>query len=209
MYRSALQSVQTIPTLVNSQFGVVYPTPTADPPDAETLPRPEFFAKLDRVEGTKLVEIDEGSERHGVYLARLGSSSTVVLVKFTPRYNGFAHRLLAAHESPLAPTPHHCLRVIGGLYMVVMEYISDASPLHAFLPPSTPPRPLNPQVVEKDLTKALQLPHKNNLVFGDLRQVNVLYSHKEDRVFLVDFDLVGKVERIDTLLASTLKRILV
>ena len=76
--------------------------------------------------------------------------------------------------------------------MVVMGYISDASPLHAFLPPSTPPRPLNPQVVEQSLTKALQLLHKNNLVFSDLWQVNVLYLHKEDRIFLIDFDWVGK-----------------
>ena len=40
--------------------------------------------------------------------------------------------------------------------------------------------------------------HGKDLVFGDLRQLNVLYSSKDKRTFLVDFDWVGKhVHEVD------------
>ena len=84
------------------------------------------------------------------------------------------------------------MRVVGGLYMVVMEYMSSAKALHRFfvLPPLSPLP--DPGVVRRDLTKALDLLHERKFVFGDLRPLNVLYSPEENRAFLVDFDGVGK-----------------
>ena len=46
--------------------------------------------------------------------------------------------------------------------------------------------------VRRDLTKALDLLHERNFVFGDLRPLNILYSPEDNRAFLVDFDGVGK-----------------
>jgi len=178
--------------------GVMYPSPTADPPES-TIPQLEFFSKLDRVDGTPLPEVDEDNARHGIYLARMptvastGDASTkIVLVKFTAKYNEAAHRLLADHDPPLAPILYHCVRVIGGLYMVVMEYMSNPKTLHRFFV-SSPPLPL-PDVgaVRRDLTKAIDLLHERNFVFGDLRLLNILYSPEENRAFLIDFDGVGK-----------------
>lgn len=177
-------------------LSVRYPSPTADPPEstAERIPRLEFFCKLDRVNGTPLVEVDEDNERHGTYLARMpGEAPTrVVLVKFTAKYNEAAHRSLAEHDPPLAPALYHCVRVTGGLYMVVMEYMSNTKPLHCcFMPSPLSPLP-NTETIRRDLTKALELLHGRDLVFGDLRPLNVLYSPEDQRAFLVDFDGVGK-----------------
>ena len=55
-------------------------------------------------------EVNEDNARHGIYLARMSSidptgdtSTKIVLVKFTAKYNEVAHRLLADHDPPLAP----------------------------------------------------------------------------------------------------------
>jgi len=191
-------------TLSGTLPDVLYPNPTADPPEstADEIPELKFFCKLDRVTGIPIRgAVDEGNKRHAIYLARMasntpagGSPTRVVLVKFTAKYNEVAHRLLADHEPPLAPALHCCTRVIGGLYMVVMEYLSDAGALHRFFVPSRSPLPPPPNTtaIRRDLTKALELLHEKDFVFGDLRPVNILYSPEDDRAMLVDFDGVGK-----------------
>jgi len=122
--REMYSGLERLPKML---FGVMYPSPTADPPES-TIPQLKFFCKLDRVDGTPLSEVNEDNARHGIYLARMPSvastgdtSTKIVLVKFTAKYNEVAHRLLADHDPPLAPILYHCMRVIGGLYMVVME----------------------------------------------------------------------------------------
>ena len=180
--------------------GVMYPSPTADPPES-TIPQLAFFSKVDRADGTPLAEVDEDNECHGIYLARMPSGAStddasikVVLVKFTARYNEVAHCLLADHDPSLAPALYHCVRVIGGLYMVVMEYMSNAKTLHRFFTQSPLPPLPSVETVRRDLTKALELLHGRDLVFGDLRGLNILYSAEDNRAFLVDFDGVGKHE---------------
>jgi hypothetical protein len=186
---------RSLETLALVDPDVIFPRPTPDPLDAEFLDL-KFFTKVDRVNGTPIdtVAIPEDDRRHGIYLARaqIGGAPTEVLVKFTPRYNRDAHYLLANHDPPLAPALHFCGRVVGGLYMVVMEYIADASPLHRFFPPSPLPRAPAPDVVLNTLKQALELLHGSDIVFGDLRPPNILYKRDEDRVFLVDFDRTGK-----------------
>jgi len=59
-----------------------------------------------------------------MYIATLDNRQEVV-VKFTTRYNEDAHRLLVGHQ--LAPTLHFCGRVIGNLYMVVMDLVDGKS----------------------------------------------------------------------------------
>ena len=193
--RELYSGLERLPRML---FGVMYPSPTADPPGS-AIPQLEFFCKLDRVDGTPLSEVDEDNARHGIYLARMPSidptgdaSTKIVFVKFTAKYNEVAHRLLAEHDPPLAPILYHCVRVIGGLYMVVMECMSNTKTLHGFFA-SSPPSPLpDASAVRRDLTKALGLLHERNFVFGDLRPLNILYSPEDNRAFLVDFDGVGK-----------------
>ena len=54
-----------------------------------------------------------------MYTAILGDTDQKVIVKFTARYNDEAHHLLA--KSVFAPRLHFCERVVGDLYMVVMD----------------------------------------------------------------------------------------
>ena len=60
-----------------------------------------------------------------MYIWTLGDTNKEVIVKFTARYNEVAHRLLA--DADLAPKLHFCERVIGNLYMVVMDRVDGTS----------------------------------------------------------------------------------
>ena len=195
-----------IPTLRSSspRTTVLWPQPTADPPPlTESLPKLEFFTKVNRADGTALSQVDEENEPHGIYLARMQiktppqvqESTQVVFVKFTPKYHEDAHRLLAQQDPPLAPALYFCGRVIGDVYMVVMEYIPRTEGRSIDRRSSGPALPRNlPQIVERDVSKALDLLHGQGLVFGDLRAPNLLYLANPNggRVMLVDFDGVAR-----------------
>ena len=187
----------------------LWPNPTPDPPEsAERPPKLEFFCKVNRADGAKLTTIDEENERHAMYLARMQTktSTEVVFVKFATKYHEAAHRLLTDEDPPLAPALYSCTRVIGDMYMVVMEYIpaSRGCPMdrHSRFIGSSAPQ-LAIEVVDRDVSKALGLLHARNLVFGDLRETNLLYLPEDGgRVLLVDFDGVGRdgIDRYSTCL---------
>ena len=185
---------QILPSSLSPAIAL-WPNPTTDPP--ESIPKLEFFAKVDRATGTPLLRIDEENERHAMYLARKQTKTLTqeVFVKFSTQYHEDAHRLLAEQNPPLAPALHFCARVVGGMYMVIMDYIPQSMGCSVDLYSSGPVLPQDlPQVVERDVSKALSLLHAKNWVFGDLREPNMLYlpgSHGEGRLLLIDFDAVG------------------
>ncbi|KAJ3731580.1 hypothetical protein DFJ43DRAFT_998883 [Lentinula guzmanii] len=120
-----------------------------------------------------------------VFVASLTSSSdlnfrvTEVVVKFALRYNEAGHRLLA--DAKLAPRIHYCSFEISiGLWVIVMDYIQG----------NVCNRKLTKS--QKDsLSNAIRILHKNNLVFGDLREPNVIITEAENKVCLVDFEWCG------------------
>ena len=192
LYRNLLRAR----TPSSRQAKALWPNPTPDPPEpAGRLPELEFFSKVDRDDGGELSFIDSENERHGMYLARMqiGTTDQVVLVKFAAKYNQEAHRLLARQDPPLAPALYFCARVVGRMYMVVMEYIAKPKGWSIdciFLARDPPPPPV-PEVVRRDVTKALGLLHEEIFVFGDLREANLLYLPEDGgRVLLIDFDSV-------------------
>ena len=172
---------------------VLWPNPTLHPSSTVHAQRLEFFSKLDRSQGKAIDQalIDDENKKHAMYLARIWAkdgAETTVLVKFAAKYNTEAHKILAEHKRPLAPRLYSCTRVIGDMYMVVMEYV-PAKSLYNISP--LPPR--IPNVVERDVSKALELLHDDDLVFGDLQEQNVLYLPEGGgRALLVDFDGVGR-----------------
>ena len=114
-------------------------------------------------------------------------------MKFIPTYNPDAHKLLA--DKGLAPRVWFCERVesVGGMFVVVMDYIDTCNMnVHEYHEPG----------VVKSLRTAIKLLHDRNLVFGDLREGNVLIptlNHDDDdvkekadaherNVMLIDFD---------------------
>ncbi|KAJ2994153.1 hypothetical protein NUW54_g7601 [Trametes sanguinea] len=81
---------------------------------------------------------------------------------------------------PLAPRLWHCSKDEGvGMYVVVMDRIADTE---------------ERMMTEEDhatLREAIALLHEHNLVFGDLREPNVLLV-KGGGLMLVDFDWCGQ-----------------
>ena len=57
------------------------------------------------------------SYRRSPFLAEYGKT---VVVKFCERYGEDAHRALA--DAGLTPRLHYCSKVVGGVYMVVMDF---------------------------------------------------------------------------------------
>lgn len=107
---------------------------------------------------------------------------TPVVVKFTPKYCRDAHALCA--DAGLAPKIWFCQRLddVGGLYIVVMDYVNSCE--------DETIREYPGAVVA--LRQAVRLLHRNDLVFGDLREPNVLVTGKDEGMMLVDFDWCGR-----------------
>ncbi|CDO75371.1 hypothetical protein BN946_scf184767.g6 [Trametes cinnabarina] len=109
-----------------------------------------------------------------------------VVVKFTHNYCEEGHRLLADHLTPegaprpLAPRVWHCSNNQDvGMYVVVMDWIMDTE---------------ERKMTEEDhatVREAIALLHERNLVFGDLREANVLLI-KGGGLMLIDFDWCGQ-----------------
>jgi serine/threonine protein kinase len=49
-----------------------------------------------------------------------------------------------------------------------------------------------PEIVARSVRHAIELLHENDIVFGDLRDPNILYDASKARVVLVDFDWSGE-----------------
>lgn len=126
--------------------------------------------------------VDEGNMQHAIYLARMrtkdSTSFTGVLVKFAVKYNAAAHRLLASHNPSLAPALCLCKRAINDMFIVAMEYIPKPEGTSFRNFPRLPP--YNLKAIHQDLPQAFELPHKENLVFDHLRELNVLYLPDKD-----------------------------
>jgi serine/threonine protein kinase len=131
--------------------------------------------------------LDLGSTTTAMYTATLDDTNEEVIVKFTARYNEAAHRLLAKVQ--LAPNLHFCGRVVGDLYMIVMEYV-DGTSVWQLQKDKTP----IPEVVVTKVEEAVHLLHEQGIVFGDLRSNNILYVAAEPEAYavLVDFDWPGE-----------------
>ncbi|KAF8623060.1 hypothetical protein AX15_006528 [Amanita polypyramis BW_CC] len=165
------------------RLSCLYPSPTPLSP-SKSLPQLTYKQFLSRA-GQPTALVDLGDATTTMYTATLGDTNEEVIVKFTARYNKVAHRLLAMAK--LAPKLHFCDRVIGDLYMVIMERVNGKSIWQL----QEEKIPL-PATISEEVGKAIRLLHENNIVFGDLRDPNILYDEIEGRIVLVDFDWPGQ-----------------
>jgi hypothetical protein len=170
-------------SLAHPKLSCLYPNPTPANP-SEPLPKLVYRHFLSRVGQPTSTLLDLGTTTTAMYIATLDNRQEVV-VKFTTRYNEDAHRLLVGHQ--LAPTLHFCGRVVGDLYMVVMDRVDGKSIWQL----QREGKPV-PPVVLKKVEEAVGLLHVQNIVIGDLRDPNILYvaSKGDDAgsVVLVDLD---------------------
>ena len=133
-------------------------------------------------------ELIKQTQRFTTYRATMSvdDRQVEVVVKFTVQYNEAAHRLLANHG--YAPKLHYSSRLVGGMYMVVMDYI-DSLPLPLIK------SGYNRQDVYKDLEKAVMILHEKDFVFGDMRPRNIVLESRNEatqQAMLIDFDWVGE-----------------
>ncbi|KAG5649767.1 hypothetical protein H0H81_002109 [Sphagnurus paluster] len=103
----------------------LYPQPRPVEPTV-TIPDLTYKRFMTRSgEPTSLLVSLGGEKFTAMYTAALGDIETDVIVKFTPRYSEKAHRLLA--DAGFAPKLHFCTRVVGGLFMSVMDRVEGKS----------------------------------------------------------------------------------
>ncbi|GAW04098.1 hypothetical protein LENED_005866 [Lentinula edodes] len=111
-------------------------------------------------------------------------SDQAQFVKFACRYGETGHRLLA--EAGLAPRIYYCaFDETIGLWVIVMDYVEGVL--------------CNGKLVggeAKSLTRAIKLLHDNDLVFGDLREPNIIISKPRESVCVVDFEWCGPCKDI-------------
>ena len=166
------------------KLSCLYPNPTPFDP-SKALPQLTYKRFLSRGGKPTSALVDLGDATTVIYTATLGDADEEVIVKFTARYSEVAHRLLAM--AGLAPRLHSCHRIIGDLYMVVMEHVDGKSVWQL----REEKMPL-PAIISEEVSKAVGLLHENNIVFGDLRDPNILYAESKNRVVLVGFDWPGQ-----------------
>jgi hypothetical protein len=107
----------------------------------------------------------EDDPSRAIFRATFGTTN--VVVKFCETYCKDAHRLLTDHG--LAPKLHHCSKVSGGLWMVVMDWVPSGNAAYHL-------RHLLklPDEVLKDISDAVTILHNKGFVFGDLRRPNIM-----------------------------------
>jgi hypothetical protein len=186
--------------LTSPRLSCLYPSPTPVDP-SKALPKLVYQQFLSRTGQPTSTLLDLGNTTTAMYIATLDDTTQEVVVKFTARYNEAAHRILA--EAQLAPKLHFCERVVGGLYMVVMDRV-DGKSIWQLREEETPV----PAVVSKVVERAVRLLHEKNIVIGDLRDPNILYVASKGQVKVVSFSLIligpGRMEKTDILPCSTL-----
>ena len=191
-YTGVLRSPAPDPALPPPGF---FPYPTSfevRPDEPDTRPKQIKFKYIDAL---------RADPTNVTFLAEAKSPDRKLVIKFVDRYGAEAHRLLAG--SRMAPKLLYCGSLngkndvaaddsppqhhtnTGGLYlgpmrMVVMEHIDGKTAK------SSPPEDAREQV-EQVLKKL----HDKDLVFGDLREPNVMFSG--GKAFFIDFDWAGKV----------------
>ncbi|TFK62631.1 hypothetical protein BDN72DRAFT_872475 [Pluteus cervinus] len=170
----------------SSELSSVYPNPTLID-YSKILPILTYRRFLSREGQPTSTLVNLGTVSSALYIATMEGVPNEVVVKFTARYNPTAHELLA--EARLAPKLHFWGRVIGDLYMVVMDRVHGKTVLQ-LQQDETPV----PKIVWENVHKAVELLHTKDIVFGDLRPPNILYLESENRAVLVDFDWPAKHE---------------
>jgi len=193
------------PALASNQFHPrFFPYPTKFQ-EYRTEPGPKSEAADDVTpEYTEFEYIKpfSGVPANVTFLIKVKSSGRKLVIKFVDRYGVDAHQLLA--NAGMAPRLLYCglldgrndVRTAGshaggrtkggGLYvgptrMVVMDYIEGKTTAESASWPG----------VREKVEEVIQKLHEAQLVFGDLRGPNIIFS--EGKVFLIDFNWAGKV----------------
>ncbi|GBC25669.2 hypothetical protein RIR_jg16836.t1 [Rhizophagus irregularis DAOM 181602=DAOM 197198] len=115
-----------------------------------------------------------------------GEDRLTIVIKFTHSYNKKAHEL--CHSIGKAPRLL-CVSSAHTMHMIIMEYVDGQK-----LCDCCDLKGSEYKRIIKDIEEAVDLLHKNGIVFADLRDSNILVIKNEDEYhgMLVDFDWAGE-----------------
>ncbi|KAH9917642.1 uncharacterized protein BXZ73DRAFT_105466 [Epithele typhae] len=179
--RAARAELDTYYADIVSSLATTHPNPSLIAPFWTQFVHPEHGPVF--LEYTGRIDADAYPSR-AVFTARvvaIDMEPTEVVVKFAFQYGVEGHALLAPDFSPRL---WHCAwEESVGMWVIVMDHVRG-SPLaeHEILTPTQ----------GEKLRDAVGRLHAADLVFGDLRNVNVL-TVGDDDIRLIDFDWCGKV----------------
>jgi hypothetical protein len=178
-----------------------YSTNPAFPLRNPTHPYPTSFISRD------------GSEQRFTYLFHMTGRNlffgrvddAAICIKFVPRYCKEGHEFLAAKG--FAPKLHAVERLPGGLYMVVMddvseEYVSLFSLIQDNLDLLSEAHLGARNSLSDKIRQCLQQFHQAGFVHGDVRDTNVMVKTLNRRGFndesflVVDFDSCGELKQV-------------
>ena len=145
-----------------------------------------------RIDFTLEGRYDTEVEYRNLYHARVDSTKQEIYVKFTRQYSSDLHDFCAARG--LAPKLLGLERLPGGWFAVAMEKI-DTVPLEKIQPPEFTMGLLG--TWKKDIEKLVEDFHQQDLVHGDLRLANFIFTKDTPcRMLVVDFDWGGKAGEV-------------
>jgi hypothetical protein len=166
-----------------------FPRPTLHPLNDSNvqLPKLKFKGRLSR--DNQLIEKllrPTPYDMRSLLVASMGEGNdgASVVVKFVDNYGKEAHEILAKEN--VAPKLYSCQRVLGDVFMVVMEHLEGWQPMDKFK------RGELSHSVFEDIEKALKKLGENNYVHGDLRAINIMIDAAKQHAQIVDFDWVAK-----------------
>ncbi|CAG8724466.1 28279_t:CDS:2, partial [Racocetra persica] len=114
-----------------------------------------------------------------------------IVVKFMWRYNQRAYELCS--EIGKVPKLLYISKEVDGFYMVIIDYVK-AKPLYNC---SNSLSHNKYKMVFEDIEEAISKLHKKNIIFADLRDLNILVNKSQDQYqgMLIDFDWAGAEDR--------------
>jgi len=170
--RRTLQSLDGFYTQLN-----IPADPTAPTNLARFFPHFLSFPTINGdVQFEYVIKLADESPTKAIFKAKVVGGGDHIVVKFVQTYNFTAHRLLYPENAANEPAID-----VGGLKLVVMEFVDGITAHDAYGNPTT-----LPDVIFNQVKKAITVLHDNGLVLGDLRPPNIMVS--EERAHLVDFD---------------------
>ncbi|KAJ7572474.1 hypothetical protein C8J56DRAFT_975816 [Mycena floridula] len=174
--------------------------PSTNPSSSRFFPSPNSFPSSGTIIYFDYIEALERDPACITFLCKTRESSPrLIVVKFAQTYCREAHELLASNG--MAPALLYCGSVdhrdgapsYRPLQMIVMDYIQGKTVAqlkdHDQLPDDFP----------KQLQDIIEVLHRADYVFGDLRLPNVMILPAErgqGKVQLIDFDWAGKVGEV-------------
>ena len=149
---------------------------------------PQLSSPPLRIDFTLLRRYDTEVDYRHLYHAQVASTKEEIYVKFTPRYSPELHRFCA--NKGFAPKLLGFEQLSGGWFAVAMEKVDVVDPreIESFSELDD---------WREGIWKLVSSFHQQNLVHGDLRLANFIFTKESPRrMLLVDFDWGGGVGNV-------------